>query len=97
MQSSLRYQLGLGAEAPDVKPAERGISKMMLDLYRTFADALTDKAMLDWHAMLLAGERFIEAIGGYRAHAEPMQVFSGPDYRRTVHFKRRHPAACRTR
>ena len=87
VQSSLRYQLGLGAEAPGVKPAERGISKMMLDLYRTFADALTDKAMLDWHAMLLAGERFIEAIGRYRAHAEPMQVVSGPDYRRTVHFE----------
>src|SRR5215467_8373357 len=31
VQSSLRAQLGLGAEAPSVKPAERGISKMMID------------------------------------------------------------------
>jgi Fic family protein len=80
VQSSLRHQLGLGAEAPGVKPAERGISKMMLDLYRTFAQPLTDKTMFDWHRMLLQG-------GGYRTHAEPMQIVSGPDYERTVHFE----------
>src|ERR1700716_3421461 len=28
VQSSLRHELGLGAEAPGVKPAERGISTM---------------------------------------------------------------------
>src|SRR5438552_7464979 len=40
VQSSLRQQLGLGAEAPGVKPAERGISKMMVDLYQNFATPL---------------------------------------------------------
>src|SRR5258707_600839 len=29
----------------------------------------------------------IELIGGYRTHAEPMQVVSGPDYARAVHFE----------
>src|SRR5882757_1943453 len=33
VQSSLRQQFGLGAEAPGVKPAEHAISKMMIDLY----------------------------------------------------------------
>ena len=47
VQSSLRAQLGLGAEAPNVKPAERGISKMMIDLYRGYADPLTDQTMFD--------------------------------------------------
>src|SRR5438874_440488 len=56
VQSSLRAQLGLGAEAPNVKPAERGISKMMLDLYRNYADSLSDRIMFDWHTMLLAGD-----------------------------------------
>src|SRR6202171_6406752 len=42
VQSSLRHQFGLGAEAPDVKPAERGISRMMVDLYRNFATVLAD-------------------------------------------------------
>src|SRR5215470_18109112 len=55
VQSSLRAQLGLGAEGPNVKPAERGISKMMIDLYRNYADPVADQTMFDWHKLLLAG------------------------------------------
>src|SRR5229473_6534273 len=47
VQSSLRHQLGLGIEQPGVKPAERGISEMMVDLYRNYATSLTDKTMFD--------------------------------------------------
>jgi Fic family protein len=87
VQSSLRHQFGLGAERPNVKPAERGISRMMVDLYRNYATPLTEKTMFDWHAMLLSGDRSIKVIGGYRTHAGPMQVVSGPDYGRTMHFE----------
>jgi Fic family protein len=87
VQSSLRHQFGLGVERPGVRPAERGISRMMVDLYRTFAAPLTGKTMFDWHSMLLGGGSLIGVIGGYRTHAEPMQVVSGPDYERTVHFE----------
>src|SRR5271170_5888473 len=87
VQSSLRHQLGLGIERPGLTPAERGISEMMLDLYRSYATPLTDKTMFDWHAMLLSGDRSVKVIGGYRKHAEPMQVISGPDYKRRVHFE----------
>jgi Fic family protein len=87
VQSSLRQQLGLGTELPDVSPAERGISEMMVDLYRSFAAPLTDQTMFDWHTMLLSGDRSIKVIGGYRTHADAMQVVSGPDYKRTLHFE----------
>jgi Fic family protein len=87
VQSSLRHQFGLGVERPGVKPAERGISKMMVDLYRNFSASLTDKTLFDWHGMLLGGTNSIGVVGGYRTHAEPMQVASGPDYERTVHFE----------
>lgn len=87
VQSSLRHQLGLGAERPGTTPAERGIAKMMLDLYRNFADALADQTMFDWHRMLLSGDRSIRVIGGYRTHADAMQVVSGPTHNPTVHFE----------
>jgi Fic family protein len=87
VQSSLRQQFGLGTELPGVKPAERGISTMMVDLYQHFAAPLSDQTMFDWHAMLLGGDRSIKVIGGYRKHADAMQVVSGPDYKRTVHFE----------
>lgn len=87
VQSSLRHQLGLGIERPGVKPAERGISQMMVDLYQNFAAPLADKTMFDWHAMLLAGDRESKVIGGYRKHADAMHVISGPIHKRTVHFE----------
>lgn len=87
VQSSLRQQLGLGEEAPGVTSAERGISRMMVDLYRNFAAPLTDNTMFDWHAMLLTGNREIKVIGGYRTHTDAMQVVSGPMEKRVVHFE----------
>jgi Fic family protein len=87
VQSSLRAQLGLGAEAPNVKPEERGISRMMIDLFRGYAASLTDQTMFAWHQMLLAGDREIKVTGGYRTHADAMQVVSGPIHKRTVHFE----------
>lgn len=87
VQSSLRHQLGLGAERPGITPAERGIAKMMVDLYRSFPDALADTTMFDWHRMLLGGDRTVRVVGGYRTHTEAMQVVSGPVHQRTVHFE----------
>ena len=87
VQSSVRQQLGLGQEQPGVKPAERGISQMMADLYRSYAPPLTEKVLFDWHAMLLSGDKSIQTIGGYRRHADPMQVVSGPHYKRKVHVE----------
>jgi Fic family protein len=87
VQSSLRHQFGLGAEKPGIDPAERGISEMMIDLYRNFGTPLDDATMFAWHKLLLSGDRKISVIGGYRTHEDPMQVVSGPDYKRTVHFE----------
>jgi Fic family protein len=87
VQSSLRHQFGLGVEAPGVKAAERGVSQMMVDLYRSFASPLADKVMFDWHSMLLRADKSIEVIGGYRTHADAMLVVSGPDHERMVHFQ----------
>jgi Fic family protein len=87
VQSSLRHQLGLGAERPGITPAERGIAEMMVHLYRSFANALADKTMFDWHRMLLSGDRSIRVIGGYRTQTDAMQVVSGPIHKPTVRFE----------
>ena len=87
VQSSLRQQFGLGVEQPGVKPAERGISQMMVDLYRRFAAPLDDPMLFAWHRMMMSGNPSVQTIGGYRSHADPMQIVSGPDYKRIVHFE----------
>jgi len=87
VQSSLLHQFGLGPAQPRIPAAERGIAEMMVDLYQTFAQPLTGKALFRWHGMLLRGTGSVGAIGSYRKHADAMQVVSGPDYRRRVHFE----------
>lgn len=87
VQSSLRQQLGLGPELPEVKPAERGISQLMVNLYGGFAAPIDEETLLSWHSMLMSGNTSIQIIGGYRTHHEPMQIVSGPDYEHKVHFE----------
>lgn len=87
VQASLRHQFGLGPERPGIAPAERGVAEMMVDLYQSFATPLTDATLFTWHRMLLSGEMKLSVIGGWRTHDEPMQVVSGPDYRRNIHFE----------
>jgi Fic family protein len=87
VQSSLRHQLGLDPERPRVAPAERGVAEMMVDLVRGFAAPLADQTMFGWHRMLMSADKSIQIIGGYRTHANAMQVVSGAIQKRKVHFE----------
>lgn len=87
LQSSIRNQLGLTVEQVRASPAERGISEMMVDLYRTFSDPLSSDVLHRWHAMLMQGRDDLANVGAYRAHEDAMQVVSGPSYKRKVHFE----------
>ena len=87
LQSSLRRQFGLGDDDRHIPAKERGIAEMMVTLYQTFAEPLDTAQLFEWHKMVMAGERHIEAIGGYRTHAEPMQIVSGSVGKSKVHFE----------
>ncbi len=87
VQSSIRRQFGLATDHRRVKPAEQGISEMMVTLYRTFAEPLSDEMLFGWNRMLTNGRRDLTNIGSYRTGAEPMQVVSGNLGSPTVHFE----------
>lgn len=87
VQSSLRHQFGLGPDKPNIPPAERGIAQMMVDLYEHFDASISDELLFSWHRMLMEGASDISTIGAYRTYDEPMQVVSGPSYKRVVHFE----------
>lgn len=86
VQSSIRRQLGLAADRR-AGPLEAGMAEMMVDLYRNLAAPVTEQTLFAWHRMVMNGRRDVADIGGYRRHEEPMQIVSGPDYRRHVHFE----------
>ena len=55
VQSSIRRQLGLAADNRRVGPAEQGITEMMVDLYRSFAEPLSEEMLFRWHRMVASG------------------------------------------
>lgn len=87
VQSSIRRQLGLQADARHASPAERGIAEMTVALHRTAHHPLDDDTLRSWHAMLMQGRSDLHRVGAYRTHAEPMQVVSGNPENPRVHFE----------
>lgn len=87
LQSSIRRQFGLQTDDRKVPLAEQGIAEMMMQVYQTWAELLTDETLFRWHAMLTQGRRDLTDIGCYRTSFEQMQVVSGSVDRRKVHFE----------
>jgi len=87
VQSSIRRQLGLETDNRRVKPAEQGIAEMMVDLYRSFPEPLSEEMLFAWHRMLVKGRGDLRDIGRYRSDDEAMQVVSGAIHAPKVHFE----------
>ena len=87
VQSSIRKQLGLKTDKRKIKPAEQGIAEMMVDLYRSFAEPLSNPMLFAWHRMLIKGRGDLKDMGRYRTDDEVMQVVSGTLHAPKVHFE----------
>jgi Fic family protein len=87
VQSSIRKELGLTVEERRIRPAERGIAEMMVDLYRSFSEPLSREMVFRWHKMIVSGGRDVKDVGKFRTRTEPMQVVSGRIDAPRVHFE----------
>ncbi len=87
VQSSIRRELGLATDRRRTGPGERGVAEMMVDLYRTFSEPVTDEGLFTWHRMLLGECGSLKDIGRYRTGKEPMEVVSGSLHAPKVHFE----------
>ena len=87
VQSSIRKQLGLATDERSIQPAEKGVSELMVELYRWFQEPLTHEVLFGWHEMVTLGRRDLKEIGRYRTSPAPMQVVSGVIYDPKVHFE----------
>lgn len=87
VQSSIQKELGLAVDAPRASLSERGIAKLMVNLYQTIAEPLTHQVLFEWHQSLMSNSHHLEHIGQYRTHEEAMRIVSGPDYARKIHFE----------
>lgn len=87
VQSSIQQQLGLAADKRRASPGEQGIAEMMVDLYRSFREPLSQETLFEWHRMITAGRSDLADVGQYRTSKEPMQIVSGRIGAPKVHFE----------
>lgn len=87
VQSSIRRHLGLASDHRRVRPAEVGISEMMVDLYERVGEPLREATLHQWHRFVANGRTDLSDIGRYRRGGDPMQIVSGPVHRPKVHFE----------
>jgi len=87
VQSSIRRQLGLATDNRRVPAVEQGISEMMVDLYRSFSEPLSDEMLFSWHRKLFKDHGGLKDVGCYRTGQEAMEVLSSGLHAPRVHFE----------
>ncbi len=87
VQSSVKKFLGLDYDQARQPPAEEGMARVMVDIYRHYNLPLTHEYLWKINALMLSHRRDLSDVGRYRRHAEPMQVVSGSIGRHRLHFE----------
>ncbi|MCB1052143.1 MAG: Fic family protein [Acidobacteria bacterium] len=86
LQSSIRKHFGLATDNRRIPLAEQGMAEMVVNLYQTYSEPLSQERLNMWHQMLMKGLNDL-AVGRYRTHKEPMQIISGPVGHPKIHFE----------
>lgn len=86
VQSSIQREFGLISDNP-VRPAEKNIAQLMARCYQDFDAPMTHDLLYQWHQLICNTHSDLSFVGEYRQHTTPMQVVSGPPYKRKVHFE----------
>jgi Fic family protein len=85
--SSVRNNLGLNRIPERIKDRRAaGVARLMVAVRETYAEELTEEALLSWHRMIMEGNQRINK-GQWRSHSSPMQVVSGSIGMEIVHFE----------
>lgn len=87
VKSSVRRQFGLAADRR-AGPAESGIAELMVACFRSFSEPLSHETLSLWHRLVCRGRTDLDVVGGYRTHAEAMQIISNPYAEQpSIHFE----------
>lgn len=87
VQSSICRHFGLKPHRQNIADAERGISDLLIDLYKNCNKVLRHDTLYRWHYKLMGHRRDLKNIGEYRIGKEPMQIVSGPVNAPYIHFE----------
>lgn len=91
IRSSVAKRLGLSMSGlPSTERAIEGLVSVLTDATSSHQAKLTEQRLFGWHAALFptgySGFHKI-TVGGWRKGEEPMQVISGPEGKKRIHFE----------
>ena len=86
VMSSIRKNLGLDISKEPKHKNAIGLSQMLIDVRKTYNQVLTESKILEWHNLLMAHNKKINA-GQWRKGTAPMQIISGSTSTPTIHFE----------
>jgi len=93
VRSSIKNFLGLSKPPTLVMdPRAEGIAALMVDVRKTFKEALTNEKLFHWHQLVIPEQKdnFLAhriQVGRWRTSQDPMQVISGPIGYEKVHYE----------
>jgi Fic family protein len=90
VRSSVGHRLGLAMPRSADRDVE-GLVQVMQDATQHYAKPVTDQRLCEWQKMLFPDNadkplKLQVQVGGYRSHAEPMQIISGILGKEKVHY-----------
>ncbi|SCA63501.1 Uncharacterized protein SCG7109_AQ_00040 [Chlamydiales bacterium SCGC AG-110-M15] len=77
LQSSLRKHFRLKVDEKRATQKEAAMASLLCKVHETYSSPLTHEMLHDWHHVLMDGSDYLEDVGRYRSHPEPMQIVSG--------------------
>ncbi|MGA9638117.1 Fic family protein [Flavobacterium sp.] len=87
VMSSIKKNLGHNDHFLKIRNKEaQGIGKLMVTVRNSFTEKLTEKAIKQWHGILMEYSKYISA-GEYRMGTEAMQIVSGTFGKEKIHFE----------
>ncbi|MDE3056115.1 MAG: Fic family protein [Verrucomicrobiota bacterium] len=75
LQKSIRREFGLESDEKE-REKEKRAAFLLYDVYKKYAEPVTDAMLFSWHCKMFEGKSRIENIGTWRTHPEPMQIVS---------------------
>lgn len=94
IQSSIARNFGFTTDKRNVPPAEKGIANLLTNVYMSYDKKISEKRLLEWHALLMIGRSDLTTIGAYRT--DSMQIVSGKIYDPHIHYEAVAPNVLQT-
>ncbi|MCY4162276.1 MAG: Fic family protein [Flavobacteriaceae bacterium] len=88
VRKSVMKNLGFEVDEKSIRDVRAiGMVEVMNQVRKDFNKRLTKQTLFNWHQAVMKGKEGEMKVGFWRKSKIPVQIISGPEYKRVVHFE----------